>query len=310
MAELLRHLSARDLAPAPRGGEAWNVIEQPSQSFWWDAWRRLRQNRMAMAGLVTIVILAAAAVFGPALSPYTYDYQQLDLHDQPPSAAHWFGTDMLGRDLFTRVLFGARISLAVGILASLVALGIGVIYGAVAGFYGGQVDNVMMRIVDVIYGLPFLLYVILLMVVLGPGLQNVFLALGAVYWTGMARIVRAEILSLKEREFVMAARTLGVPPRRLLLRHLIPNAVGPIIVTLTLLVPEAIFSEAFLSYLGLGVRAPIASWGVLVADGYKAIRAAPWEVIFPALFISITMLAFGFLGDGLRDALDPRMRNR
>lgn len=261
-----------------------------------------------MAGLVVIGLIALGALIGPELSPYSYDAQVLVEANRPPSAAHWFGTDHLGRDLLTRVLYGARISLAVGVMASLIGLTIGVAYGAIAGFYGGMVDNVMMRIIDVIYGLPFILYVVLLMVVLGPGLDNVFVALGAVYWTGMARIVRGEVLSLKQREFVLAARVMGIPPWRVVWRHLVPNAVGPILVTVTLLVPEAIFSEAFLSYLGLGVQAPVASWGVLAAEGNRALRSAPWALFFPAAFICITMLAFNFLGDGLRDALDPRLR--
>ncbi|GAB6876767.1 ABC transporter permease [Thermaerobacter litoralis] len=299
--------------PAPvwagPGGEGPpETLAAPAPGYWQEAWRRLRKNPLAMAGLVVIALMVVAAVVGPILSPYGYEEQVLAEANQPPSAAHWFGTDHLGRDIFTRVLYGARISLAVGIMASLIGLTIGVTYGAIAGFYGGMVDNVMMRIIDVIYGLPFILYVVLLMVVLGPGLDNVFIALGAVYWTGMARIVRGEVLSLKQREFVLAARVMGVPPWRVVWRHLVPNAVGPILVTMTLLVPEAIFSEAFLSYLGLGVQAPIASWGVLAAEGNRALRAAPWALFFPAGFICLTMLAFNFLGDGLRDTLDPRLR--
>lgn len=290
------------------GGVPPEALAPAAPGYWQEAWRRLRRNPLAMAGLVVIGLMVLAAAIGPVLSPYGYDEQVLAEANQPPSAAHWFGTDHLGRDILTRVLYGARISLAVGIMASLIGLTIGVTYGAIAGFYGGVVDNVMMRVIDVIYGLPFILYVVLLMVVLGPGLDNVFIALGAVYWTGMARIVRGEVLSLKQREFVLAARVMGVPPWRVVWRHLVPNAIGPILVTMTLLVPEAIFSEAFLSYLGLGVQAPIASWGVLAAEGNRALRAAPWALFFPATFICITMLAFNFLGDGLRDALDPRLR--
>ena len=295
-------------AAGSAGGTGPHARHERPPSYWQEAWRRLRRNRAALAGLVVISVMVVAALIGPELSPYSYDAQVLAEANQPPSAAHWFGTDQLGRDILTRVLYGARISLAVGIVASLIGLVIGVAYGAVAGFYGGVVDNVMMRIIDVIYGLPFILYVVLLMVVLGPGLENVFIALGAVYWTGMARIVRGEVLSLKQREFVLAARAMGVPPWQVVWRHLVPNAIGPILVTMTLLVPEAIFSEAFLSYLGLGVQAPIASWGVLAAEGNRALRSAPWALFFPAGFICITMLAFNFLGDGLRDALDPRMR--
>jgi len=284
------------------------AITGPITTYWRDAWRRLRKHRLAIAGLTIIVILVLVAVFGPLLSPYGYSDQSLNETNHPPSSKHWFGTDNLGRDLFTRVMYGARISLTIGVVTSLISLGIGVTYGAISGFFGGKIDSFMMRIVDIFYGLPFLLYVILLLVIMGPGLRPIFISLGIVYWLNMARIVRGEILSLKEREFVLAARTIGVSPQRIIVRHLVPNAMGPIIVTMTLVIPEAIFSEAFLSYIGLGVSAPVASWGVLASDGYTAIRSYPWQLFFPAAFISITILAFNFLGDGLRDAFDPRMR--
>jgi len=296
-----------DFEPVTRKANPEKII-RPSTTYWQDAWRRLKKHRLAMAGLVIISFLLVTAAVGPVLSPYSYSDQSLMETNQPPSAKHWFGTDNLGRDLLTRVLYGARISLAIGFVTSLISLGIGVTYGAVAGFFGGRVDNVMMRIVDILYGLPFVLYVILLMVILEPGLKTIFIALGIVYWLNMARIVRGEILSLKEREFILAARVTGVGTGRIIWRHLVPNAMGPIIVTMTLVIPEAIFTEAFLSYLGLGVSAPVASWGVLASEGYQAIRSYPWQLFFPALFISVTMLAFNFLGDGLRDALDPRMR--
>lgn len=228
--------------------------------------------------------------------------------NQPPSAAHWFGTDNLGRDLATRVCYGARISLSIGIVASLINLGIGVLYGGISGYFGGRIDSVMMRIVDILYGIPLLLYVILLMVVLKPGLLNVFLALGLVYWLRMARIVRAQVLGLKELEYILAARVLGASHQRLILGHLLPNSLGPIIITLTLSIPEAIFTEAFLSFIGLGVSAPMASWGVLASEGVVTLRSYPFQLLSPAIAISLTMLGFNFLGDGLRDALDPRMR--
>lgn len=278
-------------------------------SHWQNAWWRFKNHRLATTGLIIIMVMIFLALVGPLFSPYSYSDQFLLETNQPPSAKHWFGTDNLGRDLFVRVLYGARISLSIGFLTSLISLGIGVTYGAISGYFGGAVDAVMMRVVDIFYGLPSLLYVILLMVVLEPGLKTILIALGIVYWLGMARIVRGEILSLKERDFILAARTVGVGFKRLIFRHMVPNAVGPIIVNMTLIVPEAIFSEAFLSYLGLGVSAPVASWGVLASEGYQAIRSYPWQLVFPALFIIITMLAFNFLGDGLRDALDPRMRN-
>ena len=281
---------------------------RPHIGFRQDAWLRLKKNRAAMAGLGIIVLISLLAVLGPLLSPYSYSDQSLANANQPPSSAHWLGTDNLGRDLATRICYGARISLSIGIVASLINLGIGVLYGGISGYFGGRVDSVMMRIVDILYGIPLLLYVILLMVVLKPGLMNVFLALGLVYWLRMARIVRAQVLRLKELEYVLAARVLGASHRRLIFGHLLPNSLGPIIITLTLSIPEAIFTEAFLSFIGLGVSAPMASWGVLASEGVVTLRSYPFQLLSPAIAISLTMLGFNFLGDGLRDALDPRMR--
>lgn len=280
----------------------------PSTTYWQDAWQRLKKNKLAMAGLYTLALIVAIAVIGPWLSPFSYSDQDLSQTNQPPSAGHWFGTDNLGRDLFTRVLYGARVSLAIGLAASMINLTIGVVYGGLAGVLGGRTDRIMMNIVDILYGIPLLLYVILLMVVLKPGLTNIFIALGIAYWLGMARIVRGQILSLKEQEYILAARTLGAGTWRILLRHLIPNSLGPIIITMTLAIPEAIFAEAFLSFIGLGVAAPMASWGVLASEGVTSLRSYPFQLFFPAMAISLTMLAFNFLGDGLRDALDPRVR--
>jgi oligopeptide transport system permease protein len=283
-------------------------IAAPATTYWGGAWRRLKQNRLAMVGLVVIALLAMMALFGPYLTGYSYSDQNLNLVNRPPGAAHWFGTDSLGRDLFTRIWYGARISLAIGLVTSLICLALGVTYGGISGYVGGRLDEVMMRFVEVLYALPFLLYVILLMVFLGPGLKAIFIALGISSWLTMARVVRGQVLSLKEQEYVLAARTLGAGPWRILFRHLIPNAMGPIIVVMTFTIPEAIFTEAFLSFLGLGVAVPMASWGYLANEGANAIPSYPWQLLFPAFFISITMLAFNFLGNGLRDALDPRLR--
>ncbi|QDR82394.1 ABC transporter permease [Sporomusa termitida] len=280
----------------------------PSTTYWQDAWQRLQKNKLAIIGLYTLALIVVIAIIGPWLSPFSYSDQDLSQTNQPPSAEHWFGTDNLGRDLFIRVLYGARVSLAIGVAASLINLTIGVVYGGLAGVLGGRTDRIMMNIVDILYGIPLLLYVILLMVVLKPGLTNIFIALGIAYWLGMARIVRGQILSLKEQEYILAARTLGAGTWRILLRHLIPNSLGPIIITMTLAIPEAIFAEAFLSFIGLGVAAPMASWGVLASEGVTSLRSYPFQLFFPALAISLTMLAFNFLGDGLRDALDPRVR--
>ena len=294
----------------PLGAEERRGAEsmRPPLSYWQDVWRRLKRDRLALLGLAAIIVILIVAIAGPWLSPYTYDAQDFMQSNEPPSWQHWFGTDMFGRDIFVRVLYGARISLAVGFMASLINLFIGVIYGGIAGFAGGRTDDVMMRIVDVIYSVPMMIYVILLMVVVGPGLKSIFITLGISYWAGMARIVRAEVMRVKNEEFVLAARVLGASNARMLLRHLIPNAMGPILVTLTFSIPSAIFTEAFLSFVGLGVSAPMASWGVLSNDAIGSLAIYPWQLFFPAAAISITILAFNFLGDGLRDALDPRLR--
>ena len=283
-------------------------IMRPSKTYWADVWSRLKTDRLAMLGLLTISVIILFAVFGPMLSRYSYDEMDFNFSNEPPSLIHWFGCDMLGRDLFVRVMYGARISLSVGILASIIELLIGVAYGGISGFKGGKVDDVMMRIVDVIYSVPAMIYVILLMVVVGPGLKSIFITLGISYWAPMARMVRAEVMRLKNEEFVIAARVTGASPSRILFRHIIPNAMGAVLVTLTFSVPGAIFTEAFLSFVGLGVSAPMASWGVLSSDAIEALAVYPYQLFFPAAAISLTILAFNFLGDGLRDALDPKLR--
>jgi oligopeptide transport system permease protein len=272
------------------------------------SWTRLCRNRMALISMGFLTLLLLMAIFGPLMTPYSYYETHLELKNQPPSAQFWFGTDELGRDLFARVWWGARISLFVGITASLIDLLIGVLYGASAGYFGGKIEEFMMRTADILYAIPYLLVVILLMVVIGPGLFTIILALTITGWINMARIVRGQILQLKELDFIRAAHAIGASPMRILLVHLIPNTMGPIIVTLTMTIPAAIFAEAFLSFLGLGVQAPIASWGTMANDGLSALRYYPWRLFFPAGFISLTMLSFNVLGDGLRDALDPRMR--
>ncbi len=300
---------AYDFTPlALAKGDTAGVASGPSLSYWQDAWLRLKKDKAAMLGLIFILALLLFAIIGPAFSSYSYEDQNFMQANLSPSAEHWFGTDSLGRDLFVRVLYGARISLSIGIVASLINLVIGVIYGGISGYAGGRTDRIMMNIVDILYSVPTLLYVILLMVVFKPGLMNIFVALGISYWLQMARIVRGEVLKLKEQEFVLAAKSMGAGSSRILVKHLIPNAVGAIIVSLSMSIPDAIFTEAFLSFIGLGVSAPMASWGVLASDGVNSIRVFPFQLFFPALAISLTMLAFNFLSDGLRDALDPKMR--
>lgn len=294
--------------PADRQAGSEEAVAGKALGYWQDAWRRLRKHHLAMVGLGLVVFMILFCFVGPFFAPHDVRHQVLELSHQPPSSTYWFGTDQLGRDVFVRVMSGGQISLLVGVLSGVVQLLIGVTYGAVAGFAGGAVDNVMMRIVDIIDTIPLTIYVVLLMVMLGPGLFNLFIAISIFYWTTMARIVRSQILSLKSQEFVLAARVLGAPRKRLIFRHLIPNAMGPIVVTLTLSIPTAIFTEAFLSFLGLGVAPPHASLGSLVALGVKGLRSYPWELLFPAGAIALAMLGFNFLGDGLRDALDPQQR--
>lgn len=287
---------------------------RPSITYWQDAWRRLKKNPLAMASLIFIALLVLTAIIGPFLSPYSYSDQDFTKINLKPCREHPFGTDNLGRDILVRTLYGARISLAVGFVAAITTFVIGVLFGGISGLLGGWVDNLMMRFVDVMYSIPFLLWVIMLIVLLDPegskgvSLFSIFVALSIVYWLPMARIVRGQILSLKEQEFILAARTIGAPKKKILMQHLLPNVMGPIIVTATISIPEAIFTESFLSFIGLGVSAPMASWGMLASDALPALKSFPHLLIFPALSICITLLAFNFIGDGLRDALDPKMR--
>lgn len=297
-------MDARDFEPI--GPEARLEPYVPPQKLRERGWRQMKKNRLALWGMVIVAVMTVLAVVGPWLSPYTYDEQHFAMANAWPSWEHWFGTDSLGRDLFVRVLYGARISLSIGLVASLINVCIGVLYGGIAGLAGGRTERIMMHIVDVLYSIPMLLYVILLMVVFRPGLLNIYLALGISYWLNMARIVRGQILSLKQQDYVLAARSCGTSTWHILRRHMIPNCVGPIIVTLTLSIPDAIFTEAFLSFIGLGVSAPMASWGVLASEGINSMRSFPFQLFFPAAALSLTMLGFMFLGDGLRDALDPQ----
>ena len=280
------------------------------RSLWQDAFARLKRNRAAVAGVFVLGAIALLAVLAPYLSSHPFDEVYWEDIRLGPSFAkgYWFGTDANGRDLFVRTLYGGRISLAVGLAATAVSLVIGVSYGAIAGFFGGRVDAVMMRIVDILYALPFLFFVILLMVLFGRHIVLIFLALGAVEWLTMARIVRGETLALKRREFVEAARAGGVRPGKIIRRHIIPNAIGPVVIYATLTVPQVILYESFLSFLGLGVQEPYTSWGVLISEGAAQIESAPWLLIFPSLFLAATLFSLNFIGDGLRDALDPKSR--
>jgi len=323
-------------APPPSSKLRLAELEKGS-SLWTDAWRRLRRNRAAVAAGAVLIVMIVACIVQPQLSHWRYDKADLALGGRPPSWAHWMGTDFFGRDMMARVFFGGRISFAVGLVATGVSFVIGVSWGGIAGYFGGKVDALMMRFVDVLYTFPFLILVILLMVffandktfiytawrtALGLFVKHpedpsyfpifqiviVFAALGGISWLTMARIVRGQVISLRTQPFVEAARSVGVGHTALIFRHLVPNALGPIIVYVTLTIPEVMMTEAFLSFLGLGTQEPLSSWGLLASTGADAMILYPWQLVFPALMLAVTLFCFNFLGDGLRDALDPRIR--
>lgn len=322
------HVDPEMFAPVPKSERVQLATMRPSTTYWQDAGRRLKRNKVAMASIVIILLVFAFAFIGPMLMPYTYEQQIREDVDMAPNARHWMGTDGLGRDLMVRVMIGTRISLLVGLIATFIILIIGSIYGSIAGLLGGWVDNLMMRFVEILYSVPDILIVILLSVTLkdpltqlfesggllsglagiGPGLISIFLTFALLYWVGMARMVRGQVMQIKEQEFVTAARALGASNRRIIIRHLIPNSIGPIIVTATFQIPSAIFVESFLSFIGLGVSAPMASLGSLASDAMNGIYTYPYRLLFPALIIALIILAFNQLGDGLRDALDPKMK--
>lgn len=284
-----------------------DTLNKKQISFWQEVFYRFSHNKLAIIGFIILVFITLMAIFAPMFSSWNYE-ESTGLYNTAPSATHWFGTDDLARDLFVRVWQGARISLFIGIAAAVIDLIIGVLWGSISGLLGGRIDNIMMRIADVLTAIPYLLVVIILLVVMEKGLIPMIIALSITGWVNMARIVRAEVLSIKSREFVLASRTLGAGTWHLIKRHLIPNAMGAILVTMTLTIPAAIFTESFLSYIGLGVQQPMSSWGTMASEGNKALQNAPWRLMFPALFISLTIFAFNAVGDGLRDALDPKLR--
>ncbi|WP_409347129.1 ABC transporter permease [Paenibacillus sp. MBLB4367] len=284
------------------------AIVRPSLTYWQDAWRRLKKNRLAMAGLIILILLVLLAVFAPLFSAYDYQTQDLTMKNQRPSGDHFFGTDDFGRDLWTRVWWGTRISLFIGITAALIDLIVGVLYGGISAYYGGRIDDIMQRFIEIVYAVPFLLITILMIMIIGPGIWTIIIAYTITGWVPMARLVRGQILTLKEQEYVLASRTLGANGFRIIAKHLIPNALGIIVVQITFVVPGAIFVEAFLSFVGLGIRPPLASLGTLLSDGANYMRYHPHRLLFPTAVFSLILLSFNLLGDGLRDALDPKMR--
>ncbi|ALS76476.1 diguanylate cyclase [Planococcus rifietoensis] len=292
-----------------------DVIERPSLGIWKETFLSIIKNKLALLGLILLAIIIFFALFGPAMTPYSASEQELTNTNQPPSADHWFGTDDLGRDMWARTWQGARVSLTIGFVAAFIDLALGVIIGGVSGYMAGRgkagdkVDNVLMRIVEILYGIPYLLVVILLMVIMEPGIVTIIIALSITGWVGMARIIRGQILQLKSQEYVLAAEKLGTSHPKIISRHLLPNTMGIIIINLTFTIPTAIFAEAFLSFLGLGVQAPFASWGTMANDSLGVILSGQWwRLFFPGFMIALTMFAFNSLGDGIQDALDPRAR--
>ena len=298
------------LVPGSRkGAQAMESAALKGRSLWDDARRRLFRNKAAVASMIVLGLLVAAAILGPYLTAYSYDeINKTDVWVGPLVNGHLIGTDALGRDLLARLLMGLRVSLAIGLVATVVSLVIGVTWGATAGFIGGRLDEVMMRFVDVLYSLPFIFFVILLMVTFGSNFILIFVAIGAVEWLTMSRIVRGQTLTLKHKEFVEAARAAGLTQRGIILRHIIPNLLGPVVVYVTLTIPAVILAESFLSFLGLGVQPPMASLGTLIANGALEMELAPWLLVFPSLVMVITLMCFNFIGDGLRDAIDPKDR--
>jgi ABC-type dipeptide/oligopeptide/nickel transport system permease subunit len=285
-----------------------------TRTLWYDAWLRLKRNRVAMVSAFVLLALAAIAIVYPLLEPNAYRETVRDpvsgrtIQNQEPSAAHWFGTDKQSRDVFSRVLYGTSISMSVGVVSELLILFIGVPLGLIAGYFGKWVDQVLMRLTDIMYAFPTVLFAIVVMTALGPNLTNIYFAIGFTFWPPMARLVRSQVLSLREKEFVESARAIGVSPVRIMFAHILPNTLGPVIVAATFGIPYAILVEAFLSFIGIGVPIPYPSWGAMIAEGRQQIRSEPWLVIFPSIALAFTLFAFNFFGDGLRDALDPRSR--
>ncbi len=292
--------------PLPREDRDAEFIAMESKSFARNVWESFSNNRLALIGLIVLAAIVIAAMFGPMLSPYPYDGMDAMNRNQGSSAMHWFGTDQMGRDIFTRVLYGTRVSLLVGFASTAINLAIGVLYGSIAGYVGGKLDMIMMRIVDIIYAIPAMIYMILLMLIFGSNIYSVMLGICVNGWISMARIVRSQVMSLKEQEFSVAAYVIGAGRRRILFRHLLLNSLGPIIVSVTLMIPQAIFTEAFLSFIGIGISAPMASLGTLAQDAKMLMNIYPMQMVWPVLVICVVIFSLNFIGEGLETALNPR----
>lgn len=304
----MSELNKERFAFVPKGEDESEKFATPSISYWQDAWRRLKQNKVAIACIIFLVLLIACAIIMPMISRHNHSSVNISIMNQSPNSEHIFGTDDLGRDLWCRMWVGARISLLVAFIAALVQSTVGVIIGGISGFFGGKLDQILMRATDIIDSIPMLIYVTLIMMVLGSGIGPIIIAFALTGWIRMARLVRGQALQIKNLEYVTAARGLGASNARIIARHIVPNMLGVIIVTLTMNIPGAIFTEAYLSYIGVGLQPPLTSWGQLANAGASMMRSYPYQLIIPAIFISLTMLALQLLGDGLRDALDPKLR--
>ncbi|MEZ3486886.1 MAG: ABC transporter permease [Lachnospiraceae bacterium] len=283
-------------------------ISRPSLSFWQDAWRRLKKNKAAMFGLTLIILYGLLSILAPMFSQYTQSQMDASARSQMMSSAHWLGTDSTGRDLWVRIWMGGRVSLSIGLIAAVVNMCVGAVIGGLCGFYGGKLDMIVMRIVDILYGIPSLIITILVVMVLGKGIAPLIIAMCVVGWIGTCRFVRGEVYRIKEQDFVLAAKVLGIPDFKIIVKHIIPNILGMLITNLCMAIPGAIFQEAFLSYVGLGVTPPNCSWGVICKEGIAYLRNSPHQVLIPAFFVCTTMLALNLLGNGLRDAVDPKLR--
>ena len=288
--------------------EKQNQILRPSVSYWQDAWRRLKKNKAAILAIIVLAVVVIMCIIGPSLTPYSHEDVVMSDKNSPPSAVHYFGTDKLGRDIFTRIWVGGRVSLTLGIVGALIDITVGLLYGGISSYFGGTIDNIMMRIVEILASIPYLVLVVLVSLVVGKGMGSLLIAMTLTGWCHMARLVRGQILQIKDQEYILAARALGTSPWKIIWKHLIPNTLGVMIVSVTFDIPSFIFGEAFLSFIGLGVQAPMTSWGALAAGAQQEMNFYPYQMFFPALLISLTMLSFQMLGDGLRDALDPKLR--
>ncbi|GCD12959.1 ABC transporter permease [Clostridium tagluense] len=283
-------------------------ILRPSMTYWQDAWRRLKQNKVATASLIILILISLMTIFGQYINGFSFEVKNDNLVNIPPNSTHWFGTDNLGRDVFSRVWAGGRVSIIIGLIGAFIDTVVGGIYGGISGFYGGFIDDIMMRIVEILASIPYLVIVILVSLILHKGIWAIIIAMTITGWVQMARLVRGQLLQIKEQEYVLAAAALGANPSRIIAKHLLPNTLGIMIVAITFDIPAFIFGEAFLSYLGQGIQSPNTSWGALASAAQPSLMFYPYQLFFPSLFISLTMLSFTLLGDGLRDALDPRLR--